>query len=639
MTRSDGISPSKRRLGFALLVVLALGIVSGVWADNDYEYPRRSLGTGNPMPWVRRDSLDWLAQFEELYTPAPVETIAVVLDSMDAHGYTRWVDSTEFIQIIMPQCIEVAYPQQDGLLQVWEYDLAKSNFGALFKVASYHNSVADTAANWMLFEADEGDTLFVWSFKSMLANLTPWCPKGTWDGEVEKVCGNDTLRWNFGSTRGLTALQWICSVAVDSIFVHNDLIEDVLDGIQFEDGLDRWLACWTGFTRDGDRGNPDPKADGTGLSCTGGYDSEWMDSTWAAHDTLLTDFVQIVRDSGDLLVRVNGHQVHCVVQPAASWPCDTLLHSSVLGCKLEEYGDWGDENGPFPQDDSTHGWWFDCYEAVEETYDPLGIDRAEGWDVSTIQSHPEYADSTHTTTLRSARFTRCNLAQSLMGDGFFDGQAWRGDPYFYAFFAGDTSYAPFSIDEMTFALGNAVGSYRTYCTSECEQEALISGTTKPLHYRQFRKQTVGQPQEVTVVVNFWDFDQGDIPAHDAKWFYGHHRTFPQPDSLLVFDHWDERAIRKPPSQAPYALAAPPFPGKGGHAIRFHMPAAERIGLTIHDINGRKVRTLLSERLDAGPHSVLWDGSYDDGARATSGVYFWRLSGQGYADRGRLVILK
>lgn len=55
-------------------------------------------------------------------------------------------------------------------------------------------------------------------------------------------------------------------------------------------------------------------------------------------------------------------------------------------------------------------------------------------------------------------------------------------------------------------------------------------------------------------------------------------------------------------------------------IEFTIPAAGMVKLTVYDITGREVESLLSRNMDAGIHSVDWNG-----AAAPSGIYFYRLS--------------
>ena len=59
-------------------------------------------------------------------------------------------------------------------------------------------------------------------------------------------------------------------------------------------------------------------------------------------------------------------------------------------------------------------------------------------------------------------------------------------------------------------------------------------------------------------------------------------------------------------------------------IDFALPKAGQVDLKVYDVRGALVRTLVSGSLDAGTHSVIWQGHDDRGQRVPSGVYFYRL---------------
>lgn len=46
---------------------------------------------------------------------------------------------------------------------------------------------------------------------------------------------------------------------------------------------------------------------------------------------------------------------------------------------------------------------------------------------------------------------------------------------------------------------------------------------------------------------------------------------------------------------------------------------------MHDIRGKKVRTLVDSPLPAGNHLVVWDGKDDYGEEVVSGIYIATLS--------------
>jgi flagellar hook assembly protein FlgD len=55
-----------------------------------------------------------------------------------------------------------------------------------------------------------------------------------------------------------------------------------------------------------------------------------------------------------------------------------------------------------------------------------------------------------------------------------------------------------------------------------------------------------------------------------------------------------------------------------------MANTKRTTLSIYDIKGGLVRTLVDEPLVRGNHDIHWDGMNDSGERVASGMYFYRL---------------
>lgn len=77
--------------------------------------------------------------------------------------------------------------------------------------------------------------------------------------------------------------------------------------------------------------------------------------------------------------------------------------------------------------------------------------------------------------------------------------------------------------------------------------------------------------------------------------------------------------------------ARPNPFRDATAFTFELPAESRVVVRIHDTCGRTVRTLADRVLEAGRHTIEWDGRDDRGRRAGSGAYWFRLD----SDTGRL----
>jgi len=87
----------------------------------------------------------------------------------------------------------------------------------------------------------------------------------------------------------------------------------------------------------------------------------------------------------------------------------------------------------------------------------------------------------------------------------------------------------------------------------------------------------------------------------------------------------------------------PNPFNPSTTIVFELPRTQgklyHVRLEVFDINGKKVRTLVNGELHPGTYHIVWDRFTDTGQRATSGVYFYRLSTDGFIRTRRMVLLK
>lgn len=67
----------------------------------------------------------------------------------------------------------------------------------------------------------------------------------------------------------------------------------------------------------------------------------------------------------------------------------------------------------------------------------------------------------------------------------------------------------------------------------------------------------------------------------------------------------------------------PNPFESEIRISFALPSPAPVEITIHDISGRKVRTLVTGTLPAGAHETKWTGEDDRAERVAPGIYFTR----------------
>lgn len=82
----------------------------------------------------------------------------------------------------------------------------------------------------------------------------------------------------------------------------------------------------------------------------------------------------------------------------------------------------------------------------------------------------------------------------------------------------------------------------------------------------------------------------------------------------------------------------PVPERGT-SIQFALPQAGPVTLTIFDITGRAVRTLVRDERPAGLHAVDWDARDDEGRRVAAGVYLYQLVAGPTRLSQKLVVLR
>ena len=84
----------------------------------------------------------------------------------------------------------------------------------------------------------------------------------------------------------------------------------------------------------------------------------------------------------------------------------------------------------------------------------------------------------------------------------------------------------------------------------------------------------------------------------------------------------------------------PNPFNPATTIAYEVPSPTAVRLTVHDVAGRLVRTLVAgETVGAGRHEVVWNGRDATGRAAAAGVYLCRLQAAGQALTRRLTLVK
>lgn len=74
-------------------------------------------------------------------------------------------------------------------------------------------------------------------------------------------------------------------------------------------------------------------------------------------------------------------------------------------------------------------------------------------------------------------------------------------------------------------------------------------------------------------------------------------------------------------------------------IRFDLPDVSNVTLTVYNLMGQKIHTLVSGELEAGFHSIIWNGTNAMGNPVSSGMYFYMIDAENFHDMKKMVLLK
>jgi hypothetical protein len=69
-------------------------------------------------------------------------------------------------------------------------------------------------------------------------------------------------------------------------------------------------------------------------------------------------------------------------------------------------------------------------------------------------------------------------------------------------------------------------------------------------------------------------------------------------------------------------------------ISFTLQTRSKTRLSVFDVTGRLITTIVDDELDAGPHQFTWKAGH-----SASGVYFYRLTADDYSLTRKMMLLK
>ena len=108
--------------------------------------------------------------------------------------------------------------------------------------------------------------------------------------------------------------------------------------------------------------------------------------------------------------------------------------------------------------------------------------------------------------------------------------------------------------------------------------------------------------------------------------------------LVGPDDVTEAETPKTPA-ATYLTQNVPNPFNPSTTIQFGLAAQGRMTISIYDVSGRLVRTLVDGPRSAGLYKETWDGRDSNGHAVASGVYFYRLRAGTFSETKKMVLTR
>ena len=144
-------------------------------------------------------------------------------------------------------------------------------------------------------------------------------------------------------------------------------------------------------------------------------------------------------------------------------------------------------------------------------------------------------------------------------------------------------------------------------------------------------------QDTTFTVNFLSFGLVD-GQYSVTWSVsasdGQLTTEPaNGQGLFTLDI--ATAVEEPTTALPteFALAQNyPNPFNPYTQIKYELPVTANVKLTLYNVLGKQVRTLVDKEQPAGFYSVQWDGLNEAGARVASGIYIYYIEASGSGEK-------
>ena len=82
----------------------------------------------------------------------------------------------------------------------------------------------------------------------------------------------------------------------------------------------------------------------------------------------------------------------------------------------------------------------------------------------------------------------------------------------------------------------------------------------------------------------------------------------------------------------------PFSSASITQLSYALPKDAEVKIEIYNLIGEHVKTLVNQTIEAGIHTIMWDGRNDIGDAVPTGIYFLKFNGNGYKATRKLLVI-
>ena len=110
--------------------------------------------------------------------------------------------------------------------------------------------------------------------------------------------------------------------------------------------------------------------------------------------------------------------------------------------------------------------------------------------------------------------------------------------------------------------------------------------------------------------------------------------------LVIKDVTDVRVVESGELPERYSMSQNyPNPFNPTTQINFEIPVRSHVTLTVYNLLGQKVTTLVDKEMPAGRYIADWNSASDGGTIVASGVYIYKLEAGDFIETKKMMLLK